>query len=592
MNVNYHTAAELLLYPIGFQVETYTADDPIYRALSGTDDDSAIKGNGEGAPDNYDPDVGAELYTTNGDTNDHLHKSSNTLSWTPELDVSDPDRGGGGSVFEFQDREDDVRAVFEKNIPFALDVAKSAADPANPISHLGNVPENFEVETFGISYGDPQDVQVDAKRELGNVTMHFQVNGGAEKTAPTKEWKGGERYGGGYDLYYHRLRGQVKGTKPGDKVRVWFEAGGKRSQSFTYTQVLETNNRVLILASEDYTGHSPDYADKTGPNYLSYYQQALQANGIGYDVYDTDARDRTAPDALGVLSHYKAIVWYTGDNQRTIEPNQPATGAGASKLSDDEFRAVRDFLNEGGKLLYTGQKAGWDLTNQYVFNVQGGPPYCDSPAVPTGACIPLSNDFLQYYLGSYANNSLRTSKAELNGVTIDFFDPMEAPTATLNGAGSADNQGHAYTLTPTSTVLSPDEYPLFRSKEVGDYSINGPLAPKTGDYYAYSQVADHSYKRLTRTVDLTGHTSGTLKFATSYDTEPDYDYMFVEAHTVGQEDWTTLPDKNGNTSQEVNPDASSCADGWAAPDGQHPFLAHYINPDTCGPPARPARGTR
>ena len=72
MNVNYHTAAELLLYPIGFQVETYTADDPIYRALSGTDADSAIKGNGAGAPDNYDPDVGAELYTTNGDTNDHL----------------------------------------------------------------------------------------------------------------------------------------------------------------------------------------------------------------------------------------------------------------------------------------------------------------------------------------------------------------------------------------------------------------------------------------------------------------------------------------------------------------------------------------
>ena len=145
MNVNYHTAAELLLYPIGFQVETYTADDPIYRALSGTDADSAIKGNGEGAPDNYDPDVGAELYTTNGDTNDHLHKSSDTLSWTPELDVGDAARGGGGSVFEFQDREDDVRAVFEKNIPFALDVAKSAADPANPVSHLGNTPENFVV---------------------------------------------------------------------------------------------------------------------------------------------------------------------------------------------------------------------------------------------------------------------------------------------------------------------------------------------------------------------------------------------------------------------------------------------------------------
>ena len=76
-----------------------------------------------------------------------------------------------------------MRAVFEKNIPFALDVAKSAADPANPVSHLGNTPENFVVSSFETSYGDPQDVQVNAKRELGKITMHYRVNGGAEQTA-------------------------------------------------------------------------------------------------------------------------------------------------------------------------------------------------------------------------------------------------------------------------------------------------------------------------------------------------------------------------------------------------------------------------
>ena len=41
---------------------------------------------------------------------------------------------------------------------------------------------------------------------------------------------------------------------------------------------------------------------------------------------------------------------------------------------------------------------------------------------------------------------------------------MEAPTAKLNGPDSANNQDHAYTLTPTSTILSPDEYPLFKSE--------------------------------------------------------------------------------------------------------------------------------
>jgi Zinc carboxypeptidase/Immune inhibitor A peptidase M6 len=596
MQINYHTAAELLLYPAGWQVETYTADDPIYRALSGTDADSAIKGSPPGAPDNYDPDVAAELYTTNGETTDHAHGVYGTLAWTPELDVGDAARGGGGSVFEFQDRDDDVEQAFEKNIPFALDIARSAKDPANPVSHLGNEPADFEVARFAISYGDPQPVQVDAKRELGKVTMRYRINGGAAKSADTQDWKGGERYGKGYDVYYHQLRGVVKGTRPGDEVKVWFEAGGKKSQAFTYSAAQESSNKVLVLASEDYTGHSPDYANTSGPNYLRFYQQALQANRVGYDVYDTDAHNRTAPDALGVLSHYKAIVWYTGDNERTIEPDQPPAGAGASKLSDDEFRAVRDFLNEGGKLLYTGKKAGWDLSNQFVFNAQDAPPYCNAGAgAPEGACIPLSNDFLQYYLGSYGNNALRDpnsadtdedaqqQQADLDNMTIDFFDPMAAPTAQLNGGDSANNQDYAYTLTPTSTVLPVSEYPQFRSKEVGDYSINGPLAPKTGDRYMYSQVGDHAYKRLTRTVDLTGKTSGRLKFATSWDLEQDYDYMFVEAHTVGQDDWTTLPDANGNTTPDVNLDGSSCTDGWAAPEGQHPFLAHYLDPNTCAP---------
>ncbi len=247
--INYHSAAELLLYPYGFQVETYTADDPIYRALSGTDDDSAIKGVEPGAPDDYDPDVGAELYTTNGEMTDHAHGAYGTLAWTPEMDVADPDRGaegeGGGppSVFEFQDSEADLQQAFEKNIQFALDVAKSAADPANPVSHLGNKVQDFEVERFAYSYGDPQTVEVNAKRDLGAVTMHYAVNGGAEQTAATSEWEGGERYGAGYDVYYHRLRGTVTGTNPGDSVRVWFEGGGKRSQAFEYDAASESANR-------------------------------------------------------------------------------------------------------------------------------------------------------------------------------------------------------------------------------------------------------------------------------------------------------------------------------------------------------------
>ena len=84
------------------------------------------------------------------------------------------------------------------------------------------------------------------------------------------------------------------------------------------------------------------------------------ANGIAYDVYDVDANGRTAPDNLGVLSHYDAVIWYTGDDVVTREPGW---GPGnASRLAMQEIHEIRDFMNEGGRVLYTGQRAGQQYT--------------------------------------------------------------------------------------------------------------------------------------------------------------------------------------------------------------------------------------
>jgi hypothetical protein len=66
-----------------------------------------------------------------------------------------------------------------------------------------------------------------------------------------------------------------------------------------------------------------------------------------------------------------------------------------------------------------------------------------------------------------------------------------------------------------------------------------------------------------------------LTFWTSYDTEEHWDFLFVEARTPGDEDWTTLPDANGNTEPPEPPEpvaGESCAAGWVE---LHPHLAHY-----------------
>jgi hypothetical protein len=70
-----------------------------------------------------------------------------------------------------------------------------------------------------------------------------------------------------------------------------------------------------------------------------------------------------------------------------------------------------------------------------------------------------------------------------------------------------------------------------------------------------------------------------VTFKLSHSTEPDFDYAFVEAHTVGQDDWTTLPDQNGNTSNDTG---AGCPDNdpfWLE---LHPFLSHYITRSSDG----------
>ncbi|SIN89899.1 M14 family metallopeptidase [Agromyces cerinus] len=585
--VNYHSFGQWLLYAEGWQTGTPTADDPIYYALSGNRDNPAI-------PD-FEPGLSSDvLYVTNGETTDFAHSQNGTLAWTPELGEGDDDGG-----FVFPDDEAQVQAEFERALPFALDVAKSAADPANPVSHLGLETKPFYLEsddtykdglpqvnyTFDYSYGDPQEVRVIAKRSLGDVTLMYSINGDPAIGVPTEEWTGGDRYGGKTGVYFHTMSGLVTGTTPGDDVEVWFEGGGETSESFTYRAVEESTDDVLIMAAEDYTGASP--AQAGGPNYLGYYQDALDANGTGYDVYDVDARARTAPDALGVLSHYDAVIWYTGEDIITREPGWG--GGNASRLALDNTLEVRDFLNEGGRVLYTGKYAGTQYTGtDQLYDPTAANAQCRADAAVQERCRPLggsgdfTNDMMQYWLGAYLTVD-DAGTAEDGGLldVLGVDTPFTGLDWGFNGAESADNQDHSNSFITTSGILDPAVYPQFDSWVAGRWDREGgPFEPHTGDAYAYSQIGDVSYKRLTNTIDVPAG-GATMSFWTSYDTEANWDHIAVEARPAGGEDWTTLPDLNGNTTQSTG---DSCPAGWR---DLHPQLDHYQTLDaettTCTP---------
>jgi hypothetical protein len=535
--ITYHSYGQLLLYPFGFQVQTPSADDPLFVAYSGTDAVPAVPG--------FDPGVGADLYTTNGTTDDYSYAKTGALSWTPELS-----EGCTGCGFVFPDDEAKIQAEYERNRPFALDLANSAPNPGNPVSHLGNTVKPFYLNAgeldpeksgnptsdfrFSVSYGDPQPVQVLAKRALGSVTLRYQVNAGPILSAATSEWTGGERFGAIGDFYYRVMRGNVTGTHAGDTVKVWFIGGGETSDSFTYTVKSDSNRRVLVLAAEDYSGISPVYKSNPRPAYLAYYLDALAANGIQADIYDVDTNVRTAPSQLGVLSHYDAVVWYTGDDIITRDAGMsPGT---ASRLANDEMLAVRAYLNEGGRLLYTGKYAGFQYAFGYEFDIEHNAP-CN-PDSDADGCQALSDDFLQYYLGAYLYND--DAGTTDHGTLYDVFGvgtPFDTPSLAWSfGSPGANNQDHSASFIATSGILPVAQYPQFASMASAKYDRpGGPFNPHTGSYYMYSNIADVSYKRLTRTVDLSGAGSGNLSFWMSRDTEPAWDHVIVEGPPVGRD---------------------------------------------------------
>ena len=372
--VNYHSAAELLLYGTGWQVATPTPDDVIYEAMAGDDANPAIPG--------YDPDISAELYTTNGDTDTHMTEEYGTLGFTPEMSTceaaSDSVAGDEweaddcASGFNFPDDEGLIQAEFEKNIPFAISVARSADDPDDPESVVGRRAENFRVDTFDVSYGDPQTVAVVAKRAIRGLHMHYRIDGGRTRTADAREWRGGERYGDENDDYYAEFRGVVRGADRGDDVRVWFEGykkgkGEVRSESFVYRVARDSGDDVLILANEDYTGVNPTYpAGTNAPKYVRAHRRAIRQAGYRADVWDVDRRG--VPHDLGVLDHYDAVLWYLGDNRITQDPEDELIRVGNREFRDigvaerQQYLTlrVRDYLNDGGKLLHAGETAQYE----------------------------------------------------------------------------------------------------------------------------------------------------------------------------------------------------------------------------------------
>ena len=132
-NINYHSAGQLLLTPVSYTTDYYPPDSTLFDAITGTDGDEAV------FP--YRSQHSSDLYESNGDTIDNAYMNYGIIGWTPEMDtcatLGEP---AGCNQFASPDDEEIVKAVFNKNLQFALNVDEVAAEPG-PSEELRERPE-------------------------------------------------------------------------------------------------------------------------------------------------------------------------------------------------------------------------------------------------------------------------------------------------------------------------------------------------------------------------------------------------------------------------------------------------------------------
>ena len=162
------------------------------------------------------------------------------------------------------------------------------------------------------------------------------------------------------------------------------------------------------------------------------------------------------------------------------------------------------------------------------------------------------------------------SPTPINGFEGAFGGPVVAGDNPLDEAGF---------FQPTSDVLPVGEFPQFASRGAAEYQAGGsePVRAGRGQRYAGAVHADASYMRLTKTVDLTGGDDAPqLQFQLSLNTEAGYDHFIVEAHTAARTTGRRCPRsaarrrptrrRSATTPASCSRCIRSCATTSAAPD--------------------------
>ena len=135
------------------------------------------------------------------------------------------------------------------------------------------------------------------------------------------------------------------------------------------------------------------------------------------------------------------MLWYLGDNRLTQDPEDVLTDSTfrspSPTLSVAERQqyltiAVRDYLNEGGKLALAGETTAYYGVSRgalggIYYGLDGAPKQDCVVTVDSFAdCLLLADDFTQYWLGAYDRTPVGAARRRRHGARSTASRPSSA----------------------------------------------------------------------------------------------------------------------------------------------------------------------
>jgi hypothetical protein len=313
----------------------------------------------------------------------------------------------------------------------------------------------------------------------------------------------------------------------------------------------------------------------------------LDGNG-GYDVGHYDLNVRYDP-TTGVLDSVATIEANATQNLSSFDLD--LLGLDVASITIDGQPA--DFVRDGQELIVTPTHG---ITNRSAFTAvvtySGVPTTVVQPTLGDGGFLRTDDGAVVLGEPHSASTWFPVNDHPTDAAAYSF--EVSVPTgieAIANGVLSGTTTAGGWTT--WSWVASDPMAPYLATLAIGEFDItsyrsNGisildaidthlftpPIVVDNGAQVAFSGApAQSSYKRLSRVITVPDD-GATLAFDVARDTEATWDFFFVEVHTVGLEDWTTLPAYDVDGVEITSPDTGySCPfEHW---DELHPFLAHY-----------------